>query len=398
MKIQIWLVTALVSVFGLGLFAQQQTSDGGYVIIGSTESYAAGVSDFLVYKLDPAGNKQWRKNYGGDGGEDGDFIQQTSDGGYIICGSTTSYVHGTPGMDMDCLVYKVNAAGVKQWRRNYGGADHDLGGTIRQTSDGGYIVCSETKSYVNGSPGDDRDFLVYKLDPAGNKQWRKNYGGAEFDQGHDIIQTPDGGYVVIGETRSYTNGDGDVLVYRLDAVGKKLWRRHYGGLEEDEGKVIIQTSDGGYLLVGHSYTYTHGKRDFLVYRVDGSGAKLWRKNYGGDSWDGCWDAVPAADGGCILAGSGSSYTNGGNDFLIYKIDAAGAKQWRKNYGGAASDNCLYVCRAGDGGYLLLGHSKSYSHGPDDTDLLVYKINAAGQKQWRKNYGGDQDELTGRLGF
>ena len=185
------------------------------------------------------------------------------------------------------------------------------------------------------------DFLVYKLDGAGNKQWRKNYGGVNGDYAFSIEQTADGGYIMAGDGSSYSNGNCDLLVYKVNAAGQKQWRKNYGGAYCEHMGTIQQTGDGGYILGGDSY----------------------------------------------------SYTNGGTDLVVYKLNAAGQKQWRKNFGGVDYENIAHIQQTNDGGYMLFGDTRSYTHGPDDYDFIFYKLNAAGQKQWRKNYGGVEDDYA-----
>jgi len=377
------------------LSAVEQTSDGGYVVIGSTQSYTNGVTDFLVYKLDAAGTKEWRKNFGGENYDNGMFIQQTSDGGYICCGTTQSYVHGST-FYCDMLVYKLDASGTKEWRKNFGGNECDHAYTIRQTTDGGYILSGETYSYVHGPYHADSDFLVYKLDAAGTKLWRKNFGGDLNEYDSDIIQTSDGGYALLGSTYSYSNGDVDFLVYRLDAAGNKLWRKNFGGEQMDHGMVLQQTSDGGFILAGYGDSYTNGSTDFLVYRINAAGSKLWRKNFGGTSWDEALGIMQTSDGGYIVGGQTGSYGTDG-DFLAYRLDASGTKLWRKNFGGEEDDWGTYIVQTSDGGFFFFGDGDSYVHGggKDYGDFLAYKLNASGAKEWRKNYGGEESEFTGR---
>jgi RHS repeat-associated protein len=157
-----------------------QTNDDGYVFVGYSNSFTHGGYDFLTYKLDANGNKQWRKNFGGLYPDTAHSIQQTADNGFIVAGETKSFVHGTIGEDSDFLVYKLDANGNKQWRKNFGGLYPDTAHSIQQTADNGFIVAGETKSFVHGTIGEDSDFLIYKLDDGGNKQWRKNYGGGEI--------------------------------------------------------------------------------------------------------------------------------------------------------------------------------------------------------------------------
>ena len=351
MKCKIPLITTFVFIFSLVLMGQQQTSDGGYIIAGTTESYvhSAGYSDILVYKLTAAGSKQWRKNFGGADNEHYGHVIQTSDGGYAVCGTSWTYTHG----EDDFIVYKLSATGAKEWRKNYGGAFTERGGFIQPTADGGYILCGVSDTYTNGGG----DYIVYKLDAAGKKEWRKNYGGFSYDEGRVIRQTFDGGYIVAGHSFSYyTQSTGgktiplppppaDMLVYKLDAAGNKVWRKSYGGSGHEECHDIRQTADGGYIIIGEtrSYNQTGSDYDFLVYRVDAAGTKLWRKNYGGDMNDFGFMCFATADGGYLLFGDSESYATGppyDSDLLVYKVDSAGAKQWRKHYGGVEVENAF----------------------------------------------------------
>ena len=399
MKNIILLITTFFFIFSLVLMGQQQTSDGGYIIAGSTESYTNGETDFLVYKLNAAGQKQWRKNYGGLYWDTASMIKQTSDGGYIVAGISDSYTN-PPGGPCDFLLYKLNAAGQKQWRKSFGGAlcDHAYG--VIQTSDSGFLVIGDTWNWVHGTFGDDEDFLVYKLSASGAKQWRKNYGGAEWDYGLRAVQTTDGGYAFVGYTQSYTNGLTDVLVYKVDAAGNKQWRKNYGGTEYEYGQFIRQTADGGYILCGRTDSYVHVTEsmkgvsypeDILVYKLNAAGAKQWRKNYGGGDFDEGYDIRQTAAGGYVFCGLTRSYTHGADDMIVYRVNAAGAKLWRKNYGGTLSDEAKYIAPCSDGGFMLFGSGYSYTNGV--SDFLVYRLDAVGTKQWRKNYGGINYEFV-----
>ena len=356
-----------------------------YVVVGGTQSYTHGSYDFLIYKLDTTGAKQWRKNFGGTKYDFGYAVLQTTDGGYVVAGDSESYIHGT--LDRDFLIYKLDVTGNKLWRKNYGGTDSEVCYAIHQTSDGGIVLAGFTFSYSHGSG--DSDFLIYKLDGSGNKLWRKNLGGTGGEWAHSIRQTGDGGYVVAGYTQSYTNGGYDFLIYKLDAAGAKVWRRNLGGADDDEAWSIRQTADGGYVVAGETDSYTHDAddTDFLVYKLDGAGNKQWRKNLGGTEEDVACAIRQTHDGGYVVAGYTRSYTHGSGDrdFLIYKLDATGAKLWRKNLGGTKEDVAYDIEPTDDGGYVVAGYTRTYTHGSDD--FLIYKLDAAGAKQWRKNFGG-----------
>jgi len=389
-------VFALLAVLCAGA-AIQQTIDGGYVVIGTTQTYTEDVCDFLVYKLNGAGVKVWRKNYGGDDGDDGRFIRQTADGGYIAAGFTMSYIHGNLPWRHDMLVYRLDSAGNKLWRKNYGGEERDKAFCVQPTSDGGYILAGTTESYTHGA----EDMLVYKLDAAGNKQWRKNLGGGDSEDASYVIQTGDGGYLVCGSTMWYTGTDftADFLLYKLDAAGSKQWRKNFGGPDHEHAYCVQQTADGGYVVVGGSKSYVHGgdgDLDMLIYRLNAAGDKLWRKNYGGVEGDQARAVRQTADGGFLIAGDTCSYVHGPGkdfDFLVYRLDGAGNKLWRKNLGGAAYDQCADMDLTADGGLVLFGDTSSYTHGSGDKDFLVYKLDGTGSKLWRRNLGGEEDDYT-----
>jgi len=350
-------------------YSIQQTSDGGYIVAGDTGSYTNGGADFAIYKLDSNGNKQWFKHYGGTQADLAHSIQQTTDGGYIVTGQTYSYSYG----NNDCAIYKLDSNGNKQWFRHYGGTHWDLGLSIKQTSDGGYIVVGSTHSYTYGS----YDLAVYKLNSDGNKVWFKHYGGTGDDTGESIQQTSDGGYIVAGSTYSYTYGGYDFAIYKLDSNGNKIWFKHYGGSNHDFGNSIQQTSDGGYIVTGNTGSYTHGDYDFAIYKLNSSGNKVWFKHYGGTATDFSKSIQQTSDGGYIVAGYTDSFTNGGYDFAIYKLNSIGNKAWFKHYGGSQDDRGRSIQQTSDGGYIFSGSTFSYTHGGQD--FAIYKLNSNGNK-------------------
>jgi len=358
--------------------------DGGFLLAGRSNAVGAGEDDMLVYRIDAAGTVLWQKTYGGAADEVCESVQATSDGGFVLAGTSDTYTHG--GCDM--LIFRVDAAGAKLWRKNYGGDADDVGHVVRQTADGGYILAGTTASYTSGSG--DLDFLVYRLDAAGNKLWRKHYGGSGDDWGHDIRQTVDGGYIFLGTTDSYVHGvdDVDFLIYRMDAAGNKLWRKNYGGTLDDSGHWVEPTADGGYLVFGTTCSYTSGTgdTDLLAYKLDAGGQKAWRKNYGGPGDDSGLSFVTAPEGGYMLTGTSRSHTNGAEDFYLFGVDAAGGKTWRKNYGGIDEDTCFQAVAASGNGYLLVGRTLSYTTTAGFYDVLVYRIGPDGAKAWRYNYG------------
>lgn len=308
-------------------FEIQQTTGGGYIVTRRENYWDTGVHEFSSYRLNSTGGVVWRKWYVGLYPQNCLSIQQTTDGGYIAAGSSKSFSYNPPVEDI--AIYKSNSCGDKSWFKHYGGMQADYCASIRQTSDLEYILAGATESYTWGA----YDFAIYKLDSSGNKLWFKHYGGYSDDQAESIQQTSDGGYIVAGRTKSFSYGSWDIAIYKLDSSGNKVWFKHYGGTSSDIAHSIQQTSDGGYILAGKSNSYSWGSYDFAIYKLDSSGNKLWFKHYGGTSSDIAYSIQQTSDGGYIVAGHTDSFSHKISDFAIYKLDSNGNKVWFKLYGG-----------------------------------------------------------------
>ena len=244
----------------------QQTSDGGYVALGITESFGAGGRDILVLKLDKDGDIEWQKAYGGPAEDRASSIEETSDGGYIVAGWTRSF-----GAGFDIWILKLDKDGNVEWEKTYGGPGFEESDFILETPDGGYIVGEETFSFGAGR----RDAWLFKLDVNGNIEWQKTYGGPRFDELSSIQLTPDGGYVLAGETQSFGIGSEsnieNVWVVKLDVSGNVEWQRTYGGSGRDEAESIQLTSDGGYIVAAYTESFGAGGRDVWILKLDSEG-------------------------------------------------------------------------------------------------------------------------------
>ena len=344
-------------------YSGQQTSDGGYILFGTTRSYGAGEYDFWLIKTDAQGNKEWEKTFGGNDWDWGISIQQTSDGGYILLGSTCSYGAG----EWDFWLIKTDSQGNKQWERTFGGSGLDIGWSVQQITDGGYILLGYTYSYGAG----DGDFWLIRTDAQGNKQWERTFGGSEDDQGYSVQQASDGGYILLGYTESYGAGSADFWLIKTDAYGNKEWERTFGGSEDDRSVSVQQTQDGGYILLGDTYSYGVGSADFWLIKTDAYGNKEWERTFGGSSRDNGWSVRQTADGGYILFGVTYSYGAGSADSWLIKTDAYGNKEWERTFGGSAIDWGISVQQTEDGGYILFGCTSSCGAGGLDFWLIKY---------------------------
>jgi hypothetical protein len=293
-----------------------QTSDGGYAIAGSTTSFGAGGEDVYVVKLNAKGNLQWTKTIGGPDREEGRSLIQTSDGGYAIAGATNSFGAGYA----DVYVVKLDASGNIQWTKTIGGPGDEIGFSLIQTSDGGYAIAGHTESFGTG----DWDFYVVKLDTKGNLQWTKTIGGPESEWGNSLIQASDGGYAIAGTTTSFGAGRKDVYVVKLDANGNLQWTKTIGGPKDDWGTSLIRTSDGGYAIAGYTDSFGAGGWDVYVVKLDAHGNLQWTKTIGGEYFDwGGPSLIQTSDGGYAIAGATGSFGAGGLDVYVVKLDKNG---------------------------------------------------------------------------
>jgi protein involved in ribonucleotide reduction len=239
---------------GAGGTSVQQTSDGGYIVTGWANPL--DFTEFWLLKTDELGNTVWDTTFG-DLGDIGLSVHQTSDGGYIAVGRGGGRV----------LLLRVDASGNEVWDKTFGGATDNAGCSVQPTSDGGYVIAGWT--YFHGARN--RDVWLVKTDSSGNEVWDETFGGSGDDWGSSVEQTSDGGYVIAGSTSSYGAGDADVWLIKTDASGNKVWDKTFGGTGDDEGNSVQQTPDGGYIITGETDSYGAGGYDVWLIKTDAGG-------------------------------------------------------------------------------------------------------------------------------
>ncbi len=391
-----------------------KTLDGGYAVFGYTQSIDGDIPttkstvqyDLWLLKFDAQDSLQWQKTFGGSKDDKGYKIITTSDGGYVIIGSSKSndFDQSVNNGFEDVWVLKLNAAGISEWKTTTGFLGTDVGYSIIQTTDGGYFLGSIIDVTASGGLGNNKttkkqrhaggDYWGIKLSSTGAIEWRKYFGGKNTDTCYDVVETSDG-YIMIGSSDSVdvdinnNKGGYDFWVVKIDKSGNLLWEKSLGGSEIDEAYQIVKTDDGNFLLVGETrssnsdITSQYGGADVWVVKINNSGNIIWQKNYGGTSFDVARAVVVSNDGNYLIAGSTRSLdidvseNNGVNDVWVLKIDTKGSILWQKSIGGSDVDFAHDIEELEDGSIVIVGESNSNDKqvitNKGFTDLLLIKM-------------------------
>ncbi|MBI4931801.1 MAG: T9SS type A sorting domain-containing protein [Bacteroidetes bacterium] len=343
----------------------KQTSDGGFIAVGSMP--ASSATDVLVIRTNSSGDTLWTKGIGTSGGsdfDDGYSVDITSDGGFIIAGSSEGYGSGAYSQ---VYLIRLNNAGSLLWSKIYGTtASVNSGGYgVQQTTDGGFVI-------AGGSPFGN---CIIKTDSNGDTLWTRTLSGGVTAL-KSIRQTNDGGYVVAGA--GFGAGSTDFYWAKLNSAGNYLWSKTYGAASFDECYSIIQTSEGGYLISGYSNVPPFGY-DAILVKTNSIGDTTWVSRFHGGWDDYCYSANQTPDGGYILSGK-TRITISDYDACLVKVNSSGtAVQWAKRYGTTSlspGENFNYVSQTSDGGYAAAGWANTFGAGSAEDGYLV-KTNSAG---------------------
>lgn len=396
----------------------KQTTDGGYIIGGSSMSGISGdktentigntgYGDIWIIKTDMNGNIQWQNTIGGDSADGLSLIEQTTDGGYLIGGFSSSNISGDKTQNSyggyDYWIIKTDSSSNIQWQKTYGGASDDFLGSIKQTTDGGYILGGSSISNISGNKTENcigyRDYWIVKIDSNRNVQWDNTIGGIGVETFCSVFQTIDGGYFVSGYSSSNISGDKtentvgfggdiDIWILKTDSIGNIQWQNTIGGTIGDWLTSAKQTSDGNYILGGNSYSNISGDKtensmgvaDFWVLKIDSVGNIIWQNTIGGNSADFMFSIIQTSDNGYLLGGSSCSTISGDKtenwfggtlygDYWVVKIDSMGNIQWQNTLGGNNEDALRNLCQTVDGGYALAGWSDSNISGDKSENCI-----------------------------
>jgi hypothetical protein len=295
---------------------------GDFVVCGSSESYSTGgSSDVWLIKVNDSGIEEWNKTYGGIWGDGGGSVRLTSDGGFIITGGTQSYGNGSNGK-YDVWLIKTDEFGNEEWNRTFGGIERDSGTEILITSDSGYLILANSDSFGSGYP--DEDIWLLKTDSSGNLQWSNIFGGADNDGGLSMKKTADGGFIITGFTKSFGSDGKDLWLIKIDTFGNEQWNRTFSASSDDRGESVAQTIDGGYVVTGHTGNET-GEGDVWLIKTDNDGIELWNRTYGEIyGFDAGRSLDISSDGGFVIVGETEPFSTSSNsDVLLIKTNDQG---------------------------------------------------------------------------
>jgi hypothetical protein len=315
-----------------------------------------------------ASSEMWSQTYGGEGSEKAYSLVESSDGGYALAGCT----YPSDAEESDVWLVTTDANGNMVWNRTYGE------GSVRalvQTSDGGYALAGRANK---GDWDIYRDFLLVKTDNHGNMEWNRTYGGKDLDHAYSLVQTSDGGFALVGDTSPNLLGSPrDIWLVKTDAYGVMEWNRTYGGASYESAYSLVEASDGGFALAGCTSSFGAGHEDVWLVKTDGYGNVEWNRTYGEEKYDCAYSLVENSEGGYTIAGY-TNYVGAGQDFWLLKTDANGNMVWNRTYG---EGSVRALVQTSDGGYALAG------------DARLVKTDVYGNMMWNQTYEGEAYALV-----
>jgi hypothetical protein len=326
-------------------------------------------------------------------------IIQTEDRGYVVAGYTIpdrekredtwraklGYIELTEDKRQDFWIIKINKDGNIEWDEVFGENGPDIANSIIQTEDGGYIVVG----FIWTLYAEKQDIWIIKLDENGNKEWEKTFDKDENDAAYSIIQTKDGGYAIAGSSGFKLWGEADCWVIKLDAKGDMEWENSFGGTGWDEIFSIVQTKDGGFVTTGSVWSKGAGRGDVYLLKLNKNGDLVWDKTFGGSEDDEAYSIIKTEDGDYMVAGFTVTEDTGDRNIWVIKLDKNGNKVWDRTFGGTSEDWANSIIQTEDKGYMVAGWTKSMGAGK--TDVWIVKLNKSGNLVWDKTFGGSEND-------
>ena len=281
---------------------------------------------------------------------------------------------------------------VATFIKTFGGELRDHGFCVQETSDGGYILTGQTK--LDGN--EYSDVYLIKTDSNGNEVWSQTFGGLSQEESYSVRETSDGGYIIAGITYSYGAGANDIYLIKTDSGGNEVWSQTFGGPLMDYARSVLETPDGGYIVAGFTGIFIQGKPsmlDVLLIKTDSNGNEVWSQTFGSTGStddDRSWTVKKTSDGGYIIVGhTFKGHENGYYDVLLIKTDSNGNEVWSQTYGGSGLDRGYDVEQTSDGGYVIGGYTTSYGAG--ESDFYLIKTDSNGNEVWSRTFGGSSSD-------
>jgi len=345
-----------------------QTNDDGYLVAGNTSLLGDNYSNVLMLKVDHTGEQVWRKDYTYSSNDRVNTVIELEDGSLVMAGFSTSNTNSSK----DLLIMRTDSEGNIEWQSLYGDTRDEIANSISSASDGGFIIAGEI---TNENTGNSSCYLL-KVNNNGEFEWDRSFGGSLNDQGFFLISANDGGFVITGVTRSQNDSSGDLWLIKVNNTGEILWEKTFGGENFESGRSLQQTSDDGYIIVGQTESFGNGNNDAYLLKTDSQGNEIWSRTYGGSGTDQGRYVVETLDQGYIISGYTDSYGSmGGFNFWLIKTDSNGDLEWQEYYGGSGDDRAFCGIQASDGGYAIVGQSNT--GGSTGVDILLVKTDDIG---------------------
>jgi hypothetical protein len=331
--------------------------------------------------LGQAPDTLWTRTYGGEHDDCCYSVIESSDGNYVLTGWTRS--SGAGGKDV--YILKVDVDGYLVWSRVIGGVGDDEGREVVETPDGGYVVGGNTESYGAGGS----DIYLVKVDGAGNTVWTKTIGLGGYDYGYSLRRTSDNGFIVAGKLSSFSNGGFDVFLVKADSNGNAQWSKFIGTEFWDIGYSVVGMSDGGFLVAG--MTLANGNdNDIYLVKTDSDGDTVWTQVYGSSRWDAGFSIKGTSDGGFIIGGTSESSPDNSFDVYLVKIDSLGNPMWTRRHSEVGWGEAYSAKQISDGYFIVAGaHEPS---GNNDFNVYLSRTYPTGYLQWSTSFGGNECDI------
>ncbi len=379
----------------------------------------------------------WQNTIGGNGFDFLEDIISTSDGGFLLIGISESGISGDKTQSNlgqgDFWVVKTNSTGVIQWEKTYGGTGDDYAVTGIETSDGGFVIIGDSDSNISGDKTQNSkgglDFWIIKINSTGTKLWDKTLGGSLDDLPIALQETPTGDIIIGGESESSISGDktenskggSDHWIVKINSTGTIIWNKTFGGNADDFLATLKLTTDGGFVIGASSSSGISGDKsenalsieDYWILKISNTNTIDWQKTIGGDatSRSTLSDLILTSDGSYVIAGDSDSgiggsktvITNGGNDLWLLKLNSSGVIQWQNSIGGTDDEYFPTLVQKPDGSYAVAGESLSNISGDktenshnDSNDIWLVALDANGNVTNDKTLGTNGIEGAERI--